>query len=99
MEDRQYGLYDRTFEHDACGVGLVADLNNVASHDILVKGITILKRLLHRGATGNDPDTGDGAGLLLQIPDTFFRKILPSPATRRLRRGDGLRRRGRRSPF
>lgn len=77
MEDRQHGLYDRTFEHDACGVGLVADLNNVASHDILVKGITILKRLLHRGATGNDPDTGDGAGLLLQIPDTFFRKIMP----------------------
>ena len=76
MEDRQHGLYEKNFEHDACGVGLVADLNNNASHAILENGLTILKRLLHRGATGNDPETGDGAGLLVQIPDAFFRKTV-----------------------
>ena len=72
--DEKTGLYDRNFEHDACGVGLVANLNNLASHDIVTNGLTVLKRLMHRGATGNDPETGDGAGLLLQIPDAFFRK-------------------------
>ena len=73
-QNGQIGMYDRTFEHDACGVGLVASLDNIASHDIVTNGLTVLKRLMHRGATGNDPETGDGAGLLLQIPDTFFRK-------------------------
>ena len=68
------GMYDRKFEHDACGVGLVASLDNVATHEIVVHGLTVLKRLMHRGATGNDPETGDGAGLLLQIPDALFRK-------------------------
>ena len=68
------GLYDSHFEHDACGVGLVASLDNVASHDIVAHGLTVLKRLMHRGATGNDPETGDGAGLLVQIPDAFFRQ-------------------------
>ena len=70
----QIGMYDRAFEHDACGVGLVASLDNIASHDIVTSGLTVLKRLMHRGATGNDPETGDGAGLLVQIPDGFFRK-------------------------
>lgn len=74
----QIGMYDRNFEHDACGVGLVANLDNVASHDIVTRGLTVLKRLMHRGATGNDPETGDGAGLLLQIPDAFFRKTVPA---------------------
>ena len=58
MNDRQQnqqGLYDRAFEHDACGVGLVANMNNVASRDVVVGGLTVLKRLMHRGATGNDP--------------------------------------------
>ena len=68
------GMYDRHFEHDACGVGLVANLDNVASHDVVTRGLTVLKRLMHRGATGNDPETGDGAGLLVQIPDAFFRQ-------------------------
>ena len=72
------GLYDPGNEHDACGVGLVARLSGEASHDIVAAGVTVLKRLMHRGATGNDPDTGDGAGLLLRIPDAFFRKALPS---------------------
>ena len=74
----QYGLYRPEFEHDNCGVGMVANLSGEATHDIVEKGITILKRLLHRGATGNDPDTGDGAGLLMQIPKGFFQKILKS---------------------
>ena len=67
------GLYDPRQEHDACGVGMVADLNGRASHDIVTKGITILCRLMHRGAAGSDPETGDGAGLLLSMPDEFFR--------------------------
>ena len=77
-QNGQIGMYDRTFEHDACGVGLVASLDNIASHDIVTNGLTVLKRLMHRGATGNDPETGDGAGLLLQIPDAFFRKTVPT---------------------
>ncbi len=76
QEDRQQGLYKPEYEHDACGVGLVARLDNVASHDIVTRGLTVLKRLMHRGATGNDPRTGDGAGLLMRIPDPFFRKTI-----------------------
>ena len=72
----QQGLYRSEYEHDACGVGLVADLNGTPSHAIVAAGLTVLKRLMHRGATGNDPETGDGAGLLLQIPKAFFRKAL-----------------------
>ncbi len=65
-------LYRREYEHDACGVGMVANLSGEASHEIVVNGMTILKRLMHRGATGNDPETGDGAGLLMKIPHDFF---------------------------
>ena len=68
----QQGLYRREFEHDACGVGMVANLSGEASHEIVLNGMTILKRLMHRGATGNDPETGDGAGLLMRIPHKFF---------------------------
>jgi len=72
------GLYRREFEHDACGVGMVANLSGEASHEIVVNGMTILKRLMHRGATGNDPETGDGAGLLMRIPKKFFAaKVTP----------------------
>ncbi|MBQ9345157.1 MAG: glutamate synthase subunit alpha, partial [Kiritimatiellae bacterium] len=71
-------LYSPAYEHDACGVGLVARLDGVPTHDIVTSGLTVLKRLMHRGATGNDPDTGDGAGLLLRIPDAFFRAAIPS---------------------
>ena len=76
VNDRQQGLYRSEFEHDACGVGMVADVENRPSHDIVLKGLTVLKRLMHRGATGNDPRTGDGAGLLMRIPDAFFRKMV-----------------------
>ena len=75
---RQQGLYRREYEHDACGVGLVADISNTPSHAIVTHGLTVLKRLMHRGATGNDPETGDGAGLLVRIPDNFFRKTFAS---------------------
>ena len=60
-ENDSQGLYRPEFEHDNCGVGMVANLSGEASHEIVVNGVTILKRLLHRGATGNDPETGDGA--------------------------------------
>ena len=74
FRQRPEGLYDPELEHDACGVGLAANLSGEASHDIVKNGITILTRLMHRGAAGSDPETGDGAGLLLTIPDEFFRK-------------------------
>ena len=75
-EQHDQGLYRGEYEHDACGVGMVANLSGEASHDIVVNGMTVLKRLMHRGATGNDPETGDGAGLLMKIPYGFFRKVL-----------------------
>ncbi|MBR6389608.1 MAG: glutamate synthase large subunit [Opitutales bacterium] len=71
------GLYNPQNEHDACGVGLIADINANATHKIVLDGIKVLDRLLHRGAVGADSQTGDGAGILTQIPDEFFRKILP----------------------
>ena len=74
----QQGLYRSEYEHDACGVGMVANLSGQESHEIVVSGLTVLKRLMHRGATGNDPETGDGAGLLMKIPRRFFDKFLPS---------------------
>lgn len=75
-EDLQDGLYRSEYEHDACGVGLVADMAGNPSHAIVDAGLTVLRRLMHRGATGNDPETGDGAGILLQIPHAFFRRVL-----------------------
>ena len=68
------GLYDPRFEHDACGVGFVASINGSKSHDIIRKGLQVLENLTHRGACGCDPLTGDGAGVLLQLPDAFLRK-------------------------
>jgi glutamate synthase (NADPH/NADH) large chain len=67
------GLYDPKYEHDACGVGFVANIKGEASHDIVKKGIDILLNLVHRGATGCDPLTGDGAGIIIQVPDAFLR--------------------------
>ncbi|TYR80809.1 glutamate synthase large subunit [Priestia megaterium] len=68
------GLYRPEFEHDACGIGLYAHLKGVASHDIVKKGLNMLCQLDHRGGQGSDPLTGDGAGLMVQIPDEFFKK-------------------------
>jgi len=70
------GLYDPANEHDACGVGFVAHIKGIKSHSIIQQGLTILDRLTHRGAVGADPQAGDGAGLLLQIPDDFFRTVV-----------------------
>ncbi|MBN1686422.1 MAG: glutamate synthase large subunit [Spirochaetales bacterium] len=72
---KKNGLYDPLFEHDACGVGFVANVNGTVDHQIVEEGITILKNLEHRGAIGGDQKTGDGAGMLVQLPDEFFRKV------------------------
>jgi glutamate synthase (NADPH) large chain len=66
------GLYDPRHEHDACGIGFVANIKGQKSHDIIVKGIQVLINLTHRGACGCDPETGDGAGVLIQIPHRYF---------------------------
>ncbi|MFI5070866.1 MAG: glutamate synthase large subunit [Terriglobales bacterium] len=66
------GLYDPTHEHDACGIGFVASLRCEKSHEIIRQGIQVLINLTHRGACGCDPETGDGAGILIQIPHRFF---------------------------
>jgi glutamate synthase domain-containing protein 2/glutamate synthase domain-containing protein 1/glutamate synthase domain-containing protein 3 len=80
------GLYHPSQEHDACGIGFVANIKGEKSHDIIEKGIQILINLTHRGACGCDPETGDGAGLLIQIPHAFFARetaqlgfTLPAP--------------------
>ncbi|HEC04841.1 MAG TPA: glutamate synthase subunit alpha, partial [Thiothrix sp.] len=70
------GLYDPSNEHDACGVGFVAHIKGEQSHSIIQQGLTILERLHHRGAVGADPLAGDGAGLLMQISDGFFRGVV-----------------------
>ncbi len=68
------GLYDPRNEHDACGVGFIANMKNARSHQIVVDGLAMLENLTHRGAVGADPLVGDGAGVLVQIPDRFFRE-------------------------
>ena len=70
---QRQGLYDSAFEHDACGVGFVAHIKNRRSHDIVKQGLQILENLTHRGATGYDPLLGDGAGIVIQLPDAFLR--------------------------
>ncbi|HEY7841622.1 MAG TPA: glutamate synthase central domain-containing protein, partial [Gammaproteobacteria bacterium] len=72
----QQGLYDPAKEHDACGVGFVAHIKGRKSHAIIEQGLTILKNLSHRGAVGWDPKLSDGAGILLQLPDKYFREEL-----------------------
>src|SRR5207302_10359144 len=67
------GLYDPANEHDGCGIALVAKLWGEASHAVVEKALDALENLEHRGAEGADPNTGDGAGILLQIPDAFLR--------------------------
>ncbi len=73
LPDRQ-GLYDPRREHDSCGIGFVVDIKNRRSHDIVRRGLQILENLEHRGAVGADPLAGDGAGILIQIPDRFLRE-------------------------
>jgi glutamate synthase domain-containing protein 2/glutamate synthase domain-containing protein 1/glutamate synthase domain-containing protein 3 len=80
------GLYDPRFEHDACGVGFVADIKGRKSHDIIRDGLTVLNNVTHRGARGAEANTGDGAGMMIQVPHKFLQKIadikgfnLPAP--------------------
>jgi glutamate synthase (NADPH/NADH) large chain len=70
------GLYNPANEHDACGVAMVATLNKTKNHEIVSKALTALRNLEHRGASGAEPDSGDGAGILIQIPDEFFRSVV-----------------------
>jgi glutamate synthase (NADPH) large chain len=84
-DPRSQGLYDPRYEHDACGVGFVADLTGERRHDTVSQALTVLRNLDHRGAKGSDPETGDGAGILTQIPDELFRGAcdfeLPPPGS------------------
>ncbi|MEO5653884.1 MAG: glutamate synthase large subunit [Marmoricola sp.] len=70
------GLYDGAHEHDACGVAFVATMTGVPSHDIVDKALTALRNLDHRGAAGAEANSGDGAGILMQVPDRFFREVV-----------------------
>ncbi len=72
----RHGLYDPRFEHDACGVGFVANIKGIASRSIVAMGIGALCNMEHRGATGAEADTGDGAGILIQVPDRFLREVV-----------------------
>ncbi|MFH1367552.1 MAG: glutamate synthase large subunit [Elusimicrobiota bacterium] len=73
---QNHGLYDPRYEHDSCGVGFVCDIKGRRSNDIVLQGLEVLRRLSHRGATGSDPKTGDGAGILIQIPHEFLSKAV-----------------------
>ncbi len=70
------GLYDPRHEHDACGVAFVARLDGVGSHEVVEQALTALRNMDHRGASGAEPDSGDGAGLLVQVPDAFLREVV-----------------------
>src|ERR1700755_2118346 len=76
MTPKRVGLYNPAFEHDSCGVAMVADIHGRRSRDIVDKAITALLTLDHRGAQGAEPNTGDGAGILLQVPDAFLREVV-----------------------
>src|SRR5580692_8660087 len=73
---RAVGLYDPSFEHDACGVGMVVRLDNRPTHEVIAQAIGALENLEHRGASGADPTTGDGAGILMQMPDELLRAVV-----------------------
>src|SRR5919199_2094481 len=74
---RPQGLYDPRNEHDACGVAFVATMTGEPSHAIVDDALTALRNLEHRGASGSEPDSGDGAGILTQVPDAFLREVVP----------------------
>ncbi|MDR2493258.1 MAG: hypothetical protein LBD25_07395, partial [Coriobacteriales bacterium] len=74
----QGSLYDPAFEHDSCGIGMLVDIQGRASHQLVTDAIRILESLTHRGGVGYEPLTGDGAGILLQVPDTFMRRAAAS---------------------
>src|SRR5659263_747838 len=69
------GLYDPQFEHDACGIGFVVNIKGKKSNDILRKSLTVLCNLSHRGGEGSEPDTGDGAGILIKLPAKHLARV------------------------
>jgi len=87
---RNEGLYDPRFEHDACGVSFVAHLKGVASRSIVEMSLTALCNMAHRGATGAEAETGDGAGIVVQVPDSFLRAVVPFSLPPRGSYGVGL---------
>lgn len=72
---QKQGLYDPRFEHDSCGIGFICNIKGEASHEMITRAVTILKNLAHRGGIGSEPDTGDGAGILIQMPHKFMKKV------------------------
>ncbi|HLY28481.1 MAG TPA: hypothetical protein VKQ72_19190, partial [Aggregatilineales bacterium] len=72
------GLYDRAYEHDSCGIGFVASIKGEGSHEIIARGLEVLERMAHRGAESADNKTGDGAGILMQIPHALYKVEVPA---------------------
>ena len=87
---QQQGLYRPEFDHDACGIGALADINGERHHQILDDALSILVNLEHRGGTGLEKNTGDGAGILFQVPHHFFRKEAQKCGRGRLWRGHAV---------
>lgn len=85
---QKQGLYDPQFEHDNCGIGFIANIKGKKSHDIIIDAIEILKKLAHRGGVGSEPDTGDGAGILIQIPHGFMKKVCANDGITLPKEGD-----------
>lgn len=85
---KKQGLYDPQFEHDACGIGFIANIKGTTSHGIINQAIQILKNLAHRGGVGSEPDTGDGAGILIQMPHTFMKKVCKNEGIKLPKKGD-----------
>ena len=82
------GLYDPKYEHDACGIGFICKIDGEASHKLITDAVTILKNLTHRGGVGSEPDTGDGAGILIQMPHEFMCKVCASDGIKLPDKGD-----------
>jgi glutamate synthase (NADPH/NADH) large chain len=72
-EQNEKSMYTPQYESDACGIGFIANIKGAKSHQIVQDALTMLENMEHRGAIGSDPETGDGAGILIQVPDKFFR--------------------------
>ncbi|MBQ8301808.1 MAG: glutamate synthase subunit alpha, partial [Clostridia bacterium] len=87
MPEKQ-GMYDPQFEHDSCGIGMIANIKGKKTHEIINQAIGILKRLTHRGGVGSEADTGDGAGILIQIPHKFMEKVCSNEGIKLPKEGD-----------
>ncbi len=89
MQNNKRGLYDPRFEHDACGVGLLVNVKGIKSHKLVEQGLQVLEHMVHRGAEGSDPNTGDGAGIMVQVPHEFI-LLQGIPVPEKGRYGTGL---------